>query len=100
MMTMTVQAEVTADRLLKLEVPCDLPPGQVVVVLAIQPKRSLPLSEHVDWSHLFGLGREVWQGVDRNWEGEAPSEPLRARPGRAAARTPERIAGRAPSPQY
>ena len=29
MKTITVQAEVTADRILKIEVPCDVPPGQV-----------------------------------------------------------------------
>lgn len=64
MKTMTVQAEVTADRMLKLEVPCDLPPGQVEVVLTIQPHRPLPLPATIDWRHLSGLGREVWQGVD------------------------------------
>jgi hypothetical protein len=64
MKTMTVQAEVTADRVLKLEAPCDLPPGQVEVVLTIVSHPALSISENVDWSRLFGLGREVWQGVD------------------------------------
>jgi hypothetical protein len=64
MKTMTVQAEVTADRVLKLEIPCDLPPGQVEVVLTILPNHPLPLSDNINWRRLSGLGREVWQGVD------------------------------------
>ena len=64
MKTMMVQAEVTADRVLKLEVPCDLPPGEVEVALSIQPRRTLPLPANLDWSRLSGLGREVWQGTE------------------------------------
>jgi hypothetical protein len=64
MNSMTVKAEVTADRVLKLGVPCDLPPGQVEVVLTILPNYPLSLSDSIDWRHLSGLGREVWQGVD------------------------------------
>jgi hypothetical protein len=64
MKTMTVQAEVTPDRVLKLEVLCDEPPGQVEVVLTIQSHRPLATAKAIDWSHLSGLGREVWQGVD------------------------------------
>jgi hypothetical protein len=64
MKTMTVHAEVSADHVLKLEVPCDLPPGQVEVVLTILPHHPLPRSDNIDWRHLSGLGREVWQGVD------------------------------------
>jgi hypothetical protein len=64
MKTMTVQADVTADHVLRLEVPCDEPPGKVEVVLTIQPDRSLPTSQNFNWSDLSGLGREVWQGID------------------------------------
>jgi len=64
MKTMTVQGEVTVDRMLKLEVPCDLPPGQVEFVLTIQPYRPLPLPGSIDWCRRSGLGREVWQGID------------------------------------
>jgi hypothetical protein len=64
MKTMTVQAEVTPDRMLKLEVPCDEPPGQVEVVLTIQSHGPLPTGKGIDWGHLSGLGRDVWQGVD------------------------------------
>ncbi|MFI5459975.1 MAG: hypothetical protein ACHRXM_31530 [Isosphaerales bacterium] len=61
---MTVQAEVTADRMLEVDVPCDLPPVQVEVVLTIQPDRPLPLPGSIDWGRLSGLGREVWECVD------------------------------------
>jgi len=61
---MTVQADVTTDRMLKVEVPCDLPPGQVEVVLTIQPHRPLPIPGSIDWCRRSDLGREAWQGVD------------------------------------
>jgi len=64
MKTITVQAEVTADRMLKFEAPCDLPPGQVEVVRTIVSGPALPNSENIDWRRLSGLGRDVWQGVD------------------------------------
>ncbi|MFI5459971.1 MAG: hypothetical protein ACHRXM_31510 [Isosphaerales bacterium] len=80
MKTMTVQVEVTADRMLKVEVPCDLPPGQVEVVLTIQPHRPLPLPGSIDWGQLSGPGREVWQGVD------ATSDPRELRADRERAK--------------
>jgi hypothetical protein len=64
MKTITVQGEVTADRVLKLEVPCDEPPGQVEVVLTIQPHRPLSPPGNIDWRRLSGLGCEVWKGID------------------------------------
>jgi hypothetical protein len=64
MKTMTVQAEVSADHILKLEVPCDLAPGQVEVVLTIQPHQPSQDRDRIDWGQLFGLDREVWQGID------------------------------------
>jgi hypothetical protein len=39
MMTLTLDAEVTADGMLRLEAPIGLPAGQVEVVLVVQPKR-------------------------------------------------------------
>ncbi len=66
MKSITVQAEVTSDQVLKIEIPCDIPPGQVEVVLTIRPDRSNSSSEGFDWGHLRGLGREVWQDVDAN----------------------------------
>ncbi len=64
MKTMMVQAEVSSDGILKLEVPCDLTPGRVEVVLTIQPHDPNPLQNRIDWGQLSGLGREVWQGID------------------------------------
>jgi hypothetical protein len=79
MKMITVRAEVTADHMLRLELPCDLTPGKVDVMLAIQPVRPLPLHEHMEWRQVFGLGRELWQGVD------AASDLRDARAGRERA---------------
>ena len=64
MKTMTVQAAVSADGILKLEVPCDLTPGPVEVVLTVHPYQPNPSPNRIDWGQLSGLGREVWQGID------------------------------------
>jgi hypothetical protein len=64
MKTMTVQAEVSADRILKLEIPCDLRPGRVEVVLTIPTEEPAEEQKRIDWGSLSGLGREVWEGVD------------------------------------
>jgi hypothetical protein len=64
MKTMTVQAEVSADQILKLEVPCDLRPGRVEVVLTIPTEEAAADKRRIDWASLSGLGREVWEGVD------------------------------------
>ncbi len=64
MTTMTVQAEVSAEGILKLEVPCLLTPGPVEVVLTIQPCQTIPRQGRIDWGQLSGLGAEVWQGID------------------------------------
>ena len=49
--------------MLQLEVPCDLPPGPVEVEITIRPQK---IEETVPfkWSSLFGLGKEIWEGVD------------------------------------
>ena len=64
MKTMAGEAEVTNERMLRVELPCDLPPGpvEVVVVVESQPDRSRAPTRN--WDELYGLGREVWQGVD------------------------------------
>jgi hypothetical protein len=64
MKTMTVQAEVSADRILKLEIPCDLKPGRVEVVLTIPTEEATEHQRRIDWTSLSGLGREVWEGID------------------------------------
>jgi hypothetical protein len=64
MKTITVQAEVSSDQILKLEVPCDLTPGRVEVVLTIPTGESNDAQRRIDWHSLSGLGRAVWEGVD------------------------------------
>ncbi len=63
MTTITIRSEITTDGTLKIEVPCELPPGPVEVVLTVQPQRSAPRVV-ANWDDVYGLGREVWQGVD------------------------------------
>jgi hypothetical protein len=64
MQTITVQGEVSADGILKLEVPCGAAPGRVDVVLTIQPHQPDRARNRIEWAQLSGLGKEVWQGVD------------------------------------
>ena len=64
MKTITVQAEVSADQILRVEIPCDLRPGPVEVVLTIPNEEGDGSSGPTDWKGLWGLGREVWEGVD------------------------------------
>ncbi len=64
MKNLTVQAEVSAGGILKLEVPCDATPGRVEVVLTVQSHQPGRSPSRIDWGQLSGLGREVWQGID------------------------------------
>jgi hypothetical protein len=64
MKTLTVQAEVSADGILKLEVTCDVTPGRVEVVLTVQSHQPGRSQSRIDWGQLSGLGREVWQDID------------------------------------
>lgn len=63
MKTLKVQGVVAEDGMLQLEVPCDLPPGPVEVEITIRPQK---IEETVPfkWSSLYGLGKEIWEGVD------------------------------------
>jgi hypothetical protein len=42
MKTLSAHAEIGGDGMLRLEVPCDLPPGLVDVVLVVQPAEERP----------------------------------------------------------
>lgn len=64
MTTITVRGEVTADGKIRLEVPCDLPPGPVEGVLVLQPTTPPAGAYDPKWERLAGLGKEIWQGVD------------------------------------
>ena len=64
MKTLSIQAEVSTDGILKLEVPCDVTPGRVEVVLMVQSHQTGRSQGRIDWGQLSGLGRELWQGID------------------------------------
>ena len=64
MKTLTLQSEVSKDGKLKIEVPCELPPGPVQVVLTVRSQLETGASQRPRWELLYGLGKEVWQGVD------------------------------------
>ena len=64
METLTLQSEVQSDGKLKIEVPCGLPPGPVEVVLTVRAQPERLAAARPRWGELYGLGREVWQGVD------------------------------------
>ena len=53
MATLTVQGEITPQGVLKVEVPCDLPPGPLEVVLTLRRPEEGPRR---DWDKLYGLG--------------------------------------------
>jgi hypothetical protein len=64
METLTVHSEVTADGRLKIEVPCHLPPGPVEVELTVRSSAVPATTSGPEWERLYGLGKEVWQGVE------------------------------------
>jgi hypothetical protein len=65
MKTMVVEGEISADRILRLAVPCDLEPGRVQVVLSIPNEEAPESQSRMDyWRSMSGLGRELWEDVD------------------------------------
>ena len=64
MKTLTLQSEISKDGKLKIEVPCELPPGPVQVVLMICSQLEADGGHRPRWELLYGLGKEVWQGID------------------------------------
>ncbi len=62
MLTQTIQGVVSEDGMLRLEVPCDMPPGPVEVVLTIRPLEAKD-APRFKWDSLYGLGKEIWEGV-------------------------------------
>ncbi len=59
--SITLKTDITGDGRLKLDVPADLPPGPVEVVVVIQPEE--PRARH-SLRELRGLGADIWKGVD------------------------------------
>ena len=64
MKTMLGEAEITEEQMLRIELPCDLPPGPVEVVVVVGPRPDFGRAATRQWEELYGLGREVWQGID------------------------------------
>ncbi len=64
MATVRVRGEVTLEGVVKVEAPCDLPPGPVEGVLVLRPARGATGVREPKWEQLYGLGKEIWQGVD------------------------------------
>ncbi len=59
MKTITTYAQITKTGLLRLEVPCDLPTGQVEVALLVQPINTEPTVEiSLPYRSLHG----IWAG--------------------------------------
>ena len=59
--TITLKTHISADGRLQLDVPADLPPGPVDVVLVIQPDDT---AAQRDIRELRGLGRDVWRDIE------------------------------------
>jgi len=64
MKTMLGEAQITEERMLRIELPCDLPPEPVEVVVVVGPRLDFGRAAKRRWDELYGLGREVWQGID------------------------------------
>jgi hypothetical protein len=64
MKTLIVQSEISRDGKLKVEVPCELPPGPVEVELTVRTRLEVEAARRPPWAMLYGLGKEVWAGVD------------------------------------
>ncbi len=64
MQTLTVQSEVSRDGKLKIDVPCELTPGPVEVVMTVRSQVEPKPHGRPSWGSLHGLGREVWRDID------------------------------------
>ena len=66
MKAFTLKAAIDRDGHLRLDMPTQLPPGAVELVLVIQPSTpDTTQSKHYDFSHLVGK---------LNWQGDAVAE--------------------------
>lgn len=62
MKTVHLQTVIGADGKLHLELPSDLPPGPVEVVVVIAP--TTPEEGKHSWRDFLGIGKEIWAGED------------------------------------
>ena len=64
MTTYTVQTAIRDDKKLRLEIPCELPAGPVEVLIVVQPQSPPAKDKALRWDDLYGVGKDVWQGID------------------------------------
>jgi hypothetical protein len=53
---------IAADGTLHIDAPSHLPPGPAEVVVVVSPVSTR--DQLVDWIDAYGLGKEIWEGVD------------------------------------
>jgi hypothetical protein len=70
MKTVSLQTQIDADGKLRLEVPCDLPPGPAEVVLVIQPAAS----GTVNSAETGVAGRQLHRARSGLFVGKAPKD--------------------------
>jgi hypothetical protein len=63
MQTLTVQGIVTGKGMLRIEAPCNLPPGPVEAVVTIRPHEAQD-GAPFDWDSLYGIAKGVWADID------------------------------------
>ena len=61
METIRLTTTIGADGTLRIEAPCGLPPGPADVVVLVRSTSSEPV---MSWADAYGLGQEIWDGVD------------------------------------
>ena len=59
--TLHLQAVVGPDGRIKLDIPCDLPPGPAEIVIVISAPSEKPTRS---WHDITGVGREIWKDTD------------------------------------
>jgi hypothetical protein len=60
METLQLETTIGADGVLRIEAPTHLAPGPAQVVVVVSPVTE----GTVDWSDAYGLGKEIWEGID------------------------------------
>lgn len=64
MQTIQMQATVGPDGKLRLEVPCQLPPGPAEVVIIVQPRNGQDAERKRSWGEFCGIAKGLWQDED------------------------------------
>ena len=60
--TIAAHAEVSEQGILSLAIPCDMRPGPVEVQVVVHSP--VDGGGRPAWNDLYGMGRDVWSGVD------------------------------------